>query len=128
MTTKSLATLIGVVFIAVGILGFIDNPIVGESEKAIFHADKLHNIVHIASGVLFVLFAMASASAARSFMILFGIVYLALGVIGLINIGTEGMGKLLGILHVNGADNLLHAGLGILILLAAAVSRRTVTV
>jgi hypothetical protein len=126
MTAKSLATIIGVIFIAVGILGFIDNPIVGTSEKAIFHADKLHNIVHIASGVLFLLFSMGSASAARSFMILFGIIYLALGVIGLVNFGTSGMGKIFGILHVNGADNLLHVGLGVVILLAGAVSRRAV--
>lgn len=125
MTAKSLATLIGVIFIAVGILGFIDNPIVGDSEKAIFHADKLHNIVHIASGVLFVLFAMGSASGAKSFMIFFGLVYLALGVIGLVNFGTSGMGKIFGVLHVNGNDNLLHIGLGIVILLAAAVSRKT---
>jgi hypothetical protein len=124
MTAKSLATLIGVIFIAVGILGFIDNPIVGDSEKAIFHADKLHNIVHIASGVLFVLFAMGSSSGAKSFMIFFGLVYLALGVIGLINFGTSGMGKIFGVLHVNGNDNLLHIGLGIVILLAAAVSRK----
>ena len=124
MSAKSLATLFGVVFIAVGILGFFDNPIVGTSEKAIFHADKLHNIVHISSGVLFVLFGMGSASGARSFMILFGLIYLALGVIGLVTIGTSGMGKILNVLHVNGADNLLHAGLGILILLAGAVSRR----
>jgi hypothetical protein len=32
-------------------------------------------------------------------------------------IGSEGMTKVLGFLHVNGADNYLHIGLGLLILL-----------
>jgi len=34
MTAKTAALAIGVIFIAVGLLGFIDNPIVGSSEKA----------------------------------------------------------------------------------------------
>ena len=61
-------------------------------------------------------------------MILFGIVYLALGVIGYLNIGKEGMGKVLGILHVNANDNYLHIGLGLLIIIAALASRRRVVV
>ncbi|MEI9959104.1 MAG: hypothetical protein WDM90_22950 [Ferruginibacter sp.] len=32
--------------------------------------------------------------------------------------GTHGMGELFGFLHVNGADNYLHVGLGVVILLA----------
>ena len=50
--------------------------------------------------------------------------HLLLGVTGLISYGTDGFGKVLGILHVNGADNLLHVGLGLLILIAGISSRR----
>ena len=53
MTTKTAAILIGIVFIAVGLLGFVSNPIIGESESAIFHADSVHNMVHIISGGAF---------------------------------------------------------------------------
>ena len=124
MTPKTAAIVIGLIFIAVGLLGFVDNPIVGTSEGVIFHADTLHNWVHIGSGALFLLFAMAAPGSVAGFMKVFGIVYLLIGVLGFINIGTEGMGKVLGILHVNGADNFLHVALGVVIFLAGTLRRR----
>lgn len=128
MSSKTAALLIGVVFIAVGLLGFIDNPIVGTKEGAIFHADTTHNYVHIISGALFVLIALMAPRSAAGFMILFGIVYLLIGILGFVQVGSEGFGQVLGFLHVNGADNFLHIGLGILILLAGAATRRRVAV
>ncbi len=126
MTAKNAALVIGIIFILVGLLGFIENPIIGPTDNAIFHADTFHNGVHIGSGFLFVLIAFAAPAAASGFMILFGLVYLLLGVLGFVNMGSgmEGMEKLLGILHVNGADNYLHVALGIIILLAGMVTRR----
>ncbi len=124
MTAKTAALVIGLIFIAVGLLGFVDNPIIGESENAIFHADRTHNLVHIISGVLFVLIALAAPGFASTFLILFGLVYLALGIIGMVTIGSEGLTKLLGFLHVNGADNYLHIALGVVILIAGFASRR----
>ena len=84
MTAKTAALVIGIVFIAVGLLGFIENPIIGASHNAIFHADTFHNGVHIGSGILFVLIAMAAPGFASMLMILFGIVYLLIGVAVLI--------------------------------------------
>jgi hypothetical protein len=112
----------------VGLLGFIDNPIVYDSETAIFHADTVHNSVHIVSGLLFVLIALAAPASAKGFMIFFGIVYLLIGVLGLASFGTSGMGKVLGFLHVNGNDNLLHVGLGAVILLVGLIFKRRVAV
>src|SRR5687768_10128366 len=116
MSAKNVTLTLGIIFIVMGILGFIDNPIVGTSENVIFHADSLHSGVHIGSGVLFVLIALAAPSAISGFMILFGLIYLLLGVLGLVNMGSgmDGMEKLLGILHVNGADNYLHVALGLI--------------
>jgi hypothetical protein len=128
MTTKTSALIIGLIFTAVGLLGFIDNPIVGTSEKAIFHADTMHNLVHIGSAILFFLFALAAPSSTATFMVVFGIIYLAIGVLGLISFGTQGMGKVLGILYVNGADNILHVVLGVVIFIAGIASRKTVRV
>lgn len=128
MTAKTAAIFFGVVFIAVGLLGFIDNPVIGTSANAIFHADTLHNAVHIGSGVLFILFAMASPAAATTFMILFGIVYLAIGIIGMVSIGSAGITKVLVVLHVNEADNYLHIALGAVILIAGIVTRSRATV
>ena len=123
MNTKIASVIIGLIFIAVGILGFIDNPIIYDSDTAIFHADSIHSTVHIVSGVLFLLFALAAPSSAGTFLKIFGTVYFLLGVLGLISIGTSGMGTLLGFLHVNGADNLLHIGLGLIIFLAGFLPR-----
>ena len=123
MTAKTAALAIGIIFIVVGLLGFIDNPIVGSSENAIFHADTVHNMVHIISGVLFVLVAMSAPASASTFMVIFGIVYLAIGILGLTSVGEEGMAKVLGFLHVNAADNYLHIALGIVIALAGIITR-----
>lgn len=124
MTAKSAALLFGVVFIAVGLLGFVDNPIIGDAENVMFHADKTHNMVHIVSGVLFVLVAMAAPAAASGFMIVFGLVYLLIGILGMTSIGADGMTQVLGFLHVNGNDNYLHLVLGIVIALAGIMTRR----
>ena len=119
MNTKTASFIIGAIFIAVGLLGFVPNPIIADSEDAIFHADAVHSTVHIVSGVLFVLVAAAMPSSVSMFMKIFGVIYFLLGVIGLITIGSAGMTKLLGFLHVNGADNYLHIFLGIVIFLAS---------
>jgi len=124
MRAQTIAMLIGLVFIAVGLLGFIDNPIIGDGEEVIFHADTKHNMVHIVSGILFFLFAMAGYQTARRFIILFGVVYLLIGIMGLVQIGDEGMTKVLGFLHVNGADNYLHIGLGVLIILLGFAAQK----
>lgn len=123
MNTKTAAIVIGLAFLAVGALGFVSNPIVGSSADAIFHADQTHNIVHLASGALFLLIALAAPGSAAGFLKLFGIVYLGLGIYGMATMGDEATKKLLGFLHVNKADNYLHIGLGIVIFLAGTLRR-----
>lgn len=117
MNTKTASIIIGLAFLAVGALGFVPNPLIGE-HNAIFHTDTIHNMVHIVSGILFVLVALAMPPNAGMFCKVFGVVYLLIGIVGFIKYGTDGMGKLFGFLHVNGADNFLHVGLGIVIFLA----------
>ncbi len=124
MNTKNASVIIGLVFLAVGCLGFVSNPIIGASHNAIFHADTVHNMVHIVSGILFVLIALAMPINAGAFCKVFGVVYLLIGVAGLIKFGTDGVGKLFGFLHVNGADNFLHIGLGIVIFLAGTLKTK----
>ena len=98
---------------------------VGESHEAIFHADTTHNIVHIVSGLLFIIFALAIPDYTKLFLQVFGVVYFLIGVLGLFQIGSEGSTKVLGFLHVNGPDNFLHIGLGIIIFLAGTVLRKS---
>jgi len=89
-----------------------------------FHADTVHNLVHIVSGLLFVLIASAAPASASTVMVIFGIVYLLIGILGLTSVGADGMAKVLGFLHVNAADNYLHIALGIIIALAGIITRR----
>ena len=124
MNSKTAAIIFGLAFVAVGILGFVSNPIVGSSHDAIFHTDQTHNIVHLVSGALFLLIALAAPGSAGVFLTLFGIVYLALGVYGAATMGAEESKQLLGFLHVNKADNYLHIGLGAVIFLAGISGRR----
>lgn len=119
MKIKTAALIIGIVFLAVGLLGFVPNPLFGISEGVLFHADTVHSIVHIVSGLLFILVATSFPDATRAFMMIFGVVYFLIGVLGLMNIGSDGMTTVLGFLHVNGPDNYLHIALGVIIFLAA---------
>lgn len=125
MSTKITAIIIAIAFLAIGLLGYVENPIVGRSDDAIFHADSIHNIVHIVSGLLFLLFAYFLPGYLNTFLKIFGIVYFIIGLLGLLKIGGSGMTEVLGFLHVNGADNFLHLGLGLIIFLAGVSTRRT---
>ncbi len=118
MSTKTASLIFGIAFLAVGILGYFSNPIISGSDDAIFHTDSLHNIIHIVSGILFFIFALAVPASAGTFLKVFGTIYLLLGIAGVIAIGNDEHVKLLGFLLVNNADNYLHIGLGAAILLA----------
>jgi len=130
MSTKTASLLFGIVFIAVGILGYFSNPIISSDDSAIFHTDSLHNIIHVVSGVLFLIFALAIPARASTFLKVFGAVYLLLGIAGIATIGDQEHVRLLGFLLVNNADNYLHIALGIAILLAGflpAIEAKVIT-
>ena len=61
---KTAAILFGIVFLLIGILGFV--PAITPSNGmllGIFHVNTAHNLVHLASEVVFLLCGMAGASA-----------------------------------------------------------------
>ncbi len=105
--TKNILYVLGAVFIIIGILGFFNNPILG-----IFQVNLVHNLIHLASGVLAFIFAGRSESEARTFSLVLGVVYLLVTVLGFI----QGSGNLLGIVAINTADNFLHLVLAIVFL------------
>jgi hypothetical protein len=90
---KTVAKILGVVLLLVGILGFTH---VLDALGA--HLNPAHNLVHIVSGVIALYFGFAgSLSGAKTFCIIFGLVYLLLGICGLaigdLNIGPLMFGK-----------------------------------
>lgn len=109
------------VFLAVGILGFIpgitsnysDMAFAGHTSGAkllgLFQVSILHNLVHLAYGVAGL--AMFRAfSTARTYLVAGGIIYLVLWIYGLLihNNMTSGAN----FVPLNNADNWLHLGLG----------------
>jgi hypothetical protein len=90
---KTVAKIMGLVLLLVGVLGFTH---VLDSLGA--HLSPAHNLVHIISGVIALYFGFAgSLSGAKGFCIIFGLVYLLLGILGLamgeLHIGPLMLGK-----------------------------------
>lgn len=76
---KTFCKVIGIIFLIVGVMGFIAPTMLG------FHLTAVHNIIHIISGAVALYFGYAgSLIAARSFCITFGVIYLLLGILGYI--------------------------------------------
>jgi hypothetical protein len=124
--------LFGIVFLLVGILGFIpgitsnydEMAFAGEDSRAellgIFQVSILHNIVHLLFGVAG-LAAAKAVSAARSYLVGGGLIYGALGVYGMV---VDKMSEA-NFVPVNDADNWLHIGLAAaMIILGLALSAR----
>ena len=110
--TKKLAVIFGVVFVLVGILGFIPNPIVGNNAgNVIFLTDGIHNLVHIIIGVVLLIAGGKSMAAARKALITFGVVYLILALDGFVE-----KDSLLGFVTQNTADTWLHLVLAVVLL------------
>ena len=75
-------TLAGIVLVAVGVLGFISNPIVGTSSNALLPTDTLHNIIHLVTGLLALYIAFGlrgdtQANATLGFGVLYAVIFVA---------------------------------------------------
>jgi hypothetical protein len=120
---KKLAIVFGAIFVLVGVLGFVENPLVGEG--ALFHTDMLHNIVHLLFGVILLAVALKVPGKSAKWLKILGVVYLILAVLGFLLI-PEG-GALLGLVEMNHADHWLHVVLGVALVAAGfwTVGRRS---
>lgn len=118
---KTIAKILGVVFILVGILGFVVPNLLGA------HLSTSHNLVHIISGAIALYFGMAgSLSAARMFCIVFGVVYLLLGVAGFaLGDGPDRMFEALAPLglHLGTMDHIIHVLLGLVFLVGGFLTK-----
>ena len=128
------ARAVGVVFLLVGVLGFIpgvtsdysDMEIAGHESMAmllgVFQVSVLHNVVHLLFGVAGLALSRTH-SGARTYLVGGGVVYLVLWVYGLvIDQASEA-----NFVPLNTADNWLHLLLGVgMIALGVLLSRRRV--
>lgn len=106
---KTIGLVFGVVFIAVGLLGFVMNPTL-----IAFGVNGLHNFVHLASGAVLLAGALMNEGRnARTVNMVFGAVYLLVAALGFIASGLTD--TLLASNHdaFPFADAILHSILGI---------------
>ena len=104
---KTFALVLGVVLLLVGILGYVLNP-TGGHLLGIFAVNGLHNAIHVISGIAGIAAAMMGWS--RLYCQAFGVIYLLVGILGFV--ATDSNGMLLGLIHNNMADNILHLAIG----------------
>ncbi|HET6816450.1 MAG TPA: DUF4383 domain-containing protein [Mycobacteriales bacterium] len=130
---QTAALLVGAVFLAVGVLGFVpgitthygDMSGAGRDSMAkllgVFQVSVLHNIVHLLFGFIGIALSRTNA-AARSFLVGGGIVYLVLWIYGLaIDLHSSA-----NFVPVNTADNWLHFLLGAgMVALGVALGKRS---
>ena len=113
------ATLVGIAFFAIGVLGFLPGVTThfGQLEFAghtsdtkllgVFEVSVLHNIVHLLFGVVGLAAGRSTTRSAQRFLLGGGVVYLLLWVYGLA-VGHESTANFV---PLNTADNWLHLGL-----------------
>ena len=108
--TQTIARVFGVVFLLVGLLGFVTTPfsLEGGLLLGLFPVNVLHNLVHLAFGV-WGLLAGKTLAAATAYCRIAGIAYLALAVVGYV--APTG----LGLVPLGGHDVWLHAILGLVL-------------
>ena len=107
---KTVAMLVGVVFILVGIVGFFNHELLGA------HLGAVHNVIHLVSGALSLYFGSKGLAQARMFCLVFGAVYGLLGVVGMI--AGSGADKELQLpsLTLGTKDHYIHIAIGVLYL------------
>ena len=111
------ATIVGLVFLASGVAGFIpgittnagDIALYGHESPAmllgIFQVSVLHNIIHLVFGLAGLVMAKASA---KTYLVGGGVIYLVTWLYGVV----IGPATKLNFVPLNDADNWLHLGLG----------------
>ena len=105
---KTVCKILGVVFLLVGVCGFIKPDLLGT------HLSPIHNVIHIVSGAIALYLGFAGTlGAAKTFCLIFGVVYLALGILGMALGGPPDRMWMLGPLHLGSADHGVHILLGV---------------
>ena len=98
LLVKPLTGILGIVLLLIGVAGFFVPGML-----LVFEVSAIHNVVHIASGCIGLFAFNSSQSASRMFLVVFGLVY---GIVTVVGFAMGG--DILGLFHVNDADNYLH--------------------
>ena len=116
---KTVCKILGVVFLLVGVIGFVNAGLLGA------HLTPAHNVVHIVSGIIALYFGFAGPlSGAKAFCLVFGIVYMALGILGMALGTAPDRTWMVGPLHFGQADHGIHILLGVIFLAGGLFTKK----
>lgn len=107
---KTFALILGVVLLLVGILGFINNPLVGDS--GLFGTNTMQDILHLIAGAFGVY--VGTKGMGPGFNMTIGWIGIVLGVLGFIGPIADLFASLL---NINTAITVLHLAIGVVCLL-----------
>ena len=110
---RSLALFFGAAFVLGGTLGFVPGVTQNGLYFGIFVVNTAHNVMHVASGAIFIIACGLGARAARLWFQAFGIFYAAMAAMGF----AVGDGMICGLISNNRYDSWGHAGLALAMLL-----------
>jgi purine-cytosine permease-like protein len=116
---RLLGLVLGVVYLLVGMLGFFLTSETGFAATSgpkvidLFQVNPLHNLVHLAVGIVLVVTALVGIRPARIANMTLGAIFLLVGVVGLLLASPD---NALNILAINGADNVLNFATAVVLL------------
>jgi hypothetical protein len=118
---QAYAAIVGIVLVAVGLLGFVSNPVVSSDPGAVFATNGIHNVIHIATGLLALSIGFGlTGDAQANGVIGFGALYAAIFVLVFLSPTLFG---LFGQATANAADHALHAALAVSALAVGYLAR-----
>jgi hypothetical protein len=124
---QRVAQLFGVVFLLVGVLGFVATGMNMDANMdtapkllGLFPVNALHNIVHLLFGV-WALVAARTVAGATQFAKVGGAIYLVLAILGFVAPTTFGL------IPIGGNDIWLHAVIGIVLLYVGLTAGKRAT-
>jgi hypothetical protein len=118
LSSKNITIAFGSVFVLVGVLGFIPNPLV--SSVGLFEVNAMHNLVHLLTGAAFLFGGLVLENKEDITLKTVTAAYFGVALLGFLTSGNI----LLGLVHINEADRWLHLGLAISMLAGAFMATR----
>jgi hypothetical protein len=117
---KSWSALVGVVLVAVGVLGFLGTPLVGSASGALVPTDSLHNVVHLGTGLLALAIAFGLSGRTQVDALLgFGVLYVVIFVAVLVSPTLFGLFSV----PANAVIHVIHAAVAVVSLAIGWMAR-----
>jgi hypothetical protein len=110
MLLRTLAVIYGILFLVLGILGFIPNISPHEMLFWVFNVNPLLNVIHLITGIIAVWIGAVSVHGSKTYFVAVGIIYVILGILGF---GYQ-KHEIFEVIANNMADAWMHLVLGVI--------------